>query len=188
MQTDGPKSPADGPEERESDNIWFVEIPPDKLVVRLQAVVKRAVPWLAERKSPGSLECTALVGPAGQIVIRPANRLPEAWKKVAASLKKRPAEFGDERRPWFEIARLQAASSLVTVSLEPNGRVSIYLSTILADAKIGPGRGEDSTVLAIGDVLEVWRRDVWENWLRKSGENADATEKAALHAIVRRSE
>jgi DNA-binding transcriptional regulator/RsmH inhibitor MraZ len=188
MPENGPKShDVDEPDE-ESDNLWFIQIPDDKLVIRLQAVVKGAVPWLAELKSPGSLECASLVGSLGQIVIRPAGQAPAAWKQVAKKLDKKPAEFGDERRAWFEIARLRTVSNLVKVSLEPGGRVSIYLSTVLADANVGPARGEDAVIISIGQVLEVWRRDTWEKWLLKTGENAESIEKASLQAIGRRSE
>ena len=186
MQEDGHKNPVDGDPEESSESIWFVQIPDDKLVVRLQAVVKKTVPWLADLKSPGSVDCAGLVGSFGQVIIRPTTQMPAAWKRVSAKLSKRPAEFGEERRPWFDIARIRAASSLVTVSLEGGGRVSLYLSTVLSDAKIGPGRGEDAVIIAIGEVLEVWRRDSWEKWLLRTGENSDSIEKAALQAIARR--
>lgn len=188
MTDNGPKSHNAGQSDEDPDSIWFIQIPDDKLVIRLQAVVKRSVPWLAELKTPGALECTALIGSLGQIVIRPADQAPAVWKQVAKKLDKRPADFGDERRAWFEIARLRTAAHLVKVSFEPGGRVSIYLSTVLADAKIGPARGEDSVIIAIGQVLEVWRRDTWEKWLLKTGENAESIEKEAMQAISRRAD
>lgn len=167
---------------------WNVNVPPDKLVLRLQAETKRAVRWLADVAAPGQIACTPIVGASGQIVIWPTDRLHPAWEKVGSSVSTRGPEFGDDRSAWFDIVRLQAASTLVTVSLEGGGRVAIYLSETLADAKIGPGRGEDATIIAVGDVLEVWRRDVWNEWLLESGKRIGAIEKGALEAIVRRAD
>lgn len=187
MHEAGHKDPISEPED-DSGTLAFIQVPEDKLVVRLKAAMKKSVSWLAERKVSEAIECVAVVGIHGQVVIRPKEQMPLAWKKVAGSLESKAARFGEERQPWFEIARLRAASSLVKVSIEPGGRVAIYLSTVLAEAKIGPSRDEEAVVLAQGEILEVWRRDNWDRWLLRSGEEADVKEKAAIQSINKRAD
>jgi DNA-binding transcriptional regulator/RsmH inhibitor MraZ len=172
----------------ELDGIAFLKVPPDKLVIRLRAKTRDQVTWLIGKKTLGPFACVAMIGATGQIVIRPSERMPAAWKKTATSISAKQADFDDERRAWFDIVRLQIASNLVSVSIEDGGRVSIHLSVVLAEARVGPGRGEEAVVITSGNVLEIWRRDTWNAWLLKSGLAADATEQTALNELKRRSE
>lgn len=153
--------------------------------LRLRREIKDVVPWLSKMTAGQTMKCTGMIGAHGQMIIRPNKYLPLAWKKVAASLAKRPAQFGEEYCAWFDIARLLAVCSNVIVTMQDDGGAAINYPRAIIESKIGPGENAKCVVVAISNMLEIWSVEGWVSWLQKTGAQLPSIERGALAELFR---
>jgi hypothetical protein len=155
------------------ERVWVTTMAPNKLVLRLPAKAKNVISWLATERSIQEVQCAVLVGKHGQLIVKPLTALSAGFDEVQNRLEETPAELGDERSDWFEIARLAAAARPSRIMVEQGGRASLYLPRALCIGTLGPSMGEKAVIVAIGAVLEVWTLAAWSKWLVANGQSAD---------------
>lgn len=150
--------------------------------LRLREEVASVVPWLPT--DAGTIECLAMVGPAGGLVVSPAD-LPKEHAEVIIQLRSRQIGRQQVGSRIVEYARYAAATWPVPISWEAKARrYTLTLPEGARKLKLAPNRGERAVVFAAGEVLEVWRADEWVAYIRTLARDLDEVRDSAIDQLA----
>lgn len=143
--------------------------------LRLPSRLGLIVPWLGAREE--RVECLALIGPKGGLVIAPETALGRHGK-ILARLSK--LEFSYETsREVMEYARFSATNWAIYFLREP----SRYAFTLPEEARklgLAPSSGRDAAIFVAGQILEVWPAEKWLDHIRELASDLDGLQTEVL--------
>ena len=114
-------------------------------------------PWL--KSSGKSIECLALVGAAGGLVLIPVDRA-KAYRRIVEDVDQAQSEAEPVNTESLRSARYASTSWRFPIGFD-SGHFSFTLPEEARHLGLVPSAGEYAAVFLFEDRLEVWRADKW---------------------------